>query len=212
MLDQLPARFKSGAFVGLPRGYFRVALIDPAWKFRAWSPRGRGKSADRHYRCEELDEIIAHPVPELMADDALLFLWVVQTHFPQALMLLEAWGFECKTVGFVWVKMPKYWSADQLPLRVRPKMGCGYYTRANSEQCWIARRGKGVKRRSNRVEQVVYAPVREHSRKPDEVPRRIDQLVGDVPRIELFAREQRPGWVAWGDQINLFENNRSASR
>jgi N6-adenosine-specific RNA methylase IME4 len=121
-------------------------------------------------------------------------------------------GFECKTVGFVWVKMPKYWSADQLPLRVRPKMGCGYYTRANSEQCWIARRGKGVKRRSNRVEQVVYAPVREHSRKPDEVPRRIDQLVGDVPRIELFAREQRPGWVAWGDQINLFENNRSASR
>jgi N6-adenosine-specific RNA methylase IME4 len=82
-------------------------------------------------------------------------------------------------------------------------MGCGYYTRANSEQCWIARRGKGCKRIDRSVDQVIHAPVREHSRKPDEMYARIERLFGDVPRIELFAREQRSGWSAWGDQLHL---------
>jgi N6-adenosine-specific RNA methylase IME4 len=193
-------------FAGLRRRYYRVAHIDPGWRFRTWSPRGRGKCADRHYRCEELDRLKALPVSELMAPDAVLFLWVIQTHLPVAHELLEAWGFEYKTVGFVWVKMPKHWSPDQLPLRIRPKMGMGYYSRSGTEQCWIARRGKGCKRLDRRVDQVIYAPVREHSRKPDEASVRIERLFGDVPRIELFAREQRPGWRAWGDQVqfNLF--------
>jgi N6-adenosine-specific RNA methylase IME4 len=203
MLDQTPTRFESGPFAGLPRGHYRVAFVDPGWKFHTWSPRGEGKSASRHYRCEELEQIMSLPVGELMAPDSVLFLCVVQTHLPAAMQVIEAWGFEFKSVGFVWVKMPKRWSADQVPLRIRPRMGCGYYTRANSEQCWIARRGKGCKRLNRGINQVIYAPLREHSRKPDEMYARIERLFGDVPRIELYAREQRPGWSAWGDQVQL---------
>jgi|SRR5262245_34852596 len=196
-------RFESGPFAGLLRGHYRVGQIDPPWRFFTWSPRGRGKCPDQHYHCEELEKLKALPIGELMAADAWVFLWVIQTHFPAALELLSAWGFEYKTVGFVWVKMPKQWRPDEIPLRLRPRTGLGYYTRSNSEQCWIASRGDGVKRQDRGVDQVIYAAIREHSRKPDEVARRIDRLVGDVPRIELFAREQRPGWAAWGDQIQL---------
>jgi N6-adenosine-specific RNA methylase IME4 len=204
MLDHTSAHFKDGPFAGLPRGYFRVALADPGWRFCTWSPRGRGKCADRHYRCEELEQIASLPVSELMTPDSVLFLCVVQTHFLAAMQLIEAWGFEYKSVGFVWVKMPKRWRPDDVLLRIRPKMGCGYYTRANSEQVWVARRGKkGLKRLDKGIDQVIYAPVREHSRKPDETYARIERLFGDVPRIELFAREQRPNWSAWGDQLQL---------
>jgi N6-adenosine-specific RNA methylase IME4 len=171
--------------------------------FHAWSHRGEGKSACQHYRCQSLEEIIALPVDQLMAQDAALFLWVVQPMFPEALRVIEAWGFEYRTVGFVCLKMPKTWSEGLFPLRIRPRMGLGYHTRSGSEQCWLALRGKGYKRQSMAVEQVLFAPIREHSRKPDEVAHRIDQLVGDIPRIELFAREQRPGWSAWGDQVQL---------
>jgi hypothetical protein len=78
-----------------------------------------------------------------------------------------------------------------------------YHTRSGSEQCWLALRGRGYRRQNMAVEQVLFAPIREHSRKPDEVRARIDRLVGDVPRIELFAREQAPGWHAWGDELRL---------
>jgi N6-adenosine-specific RNA methylase IME4 len=211
MLSQLPTHFENGPFIGLPRGYFRLGFADPGWWFRTRSPRGRGKCADRHYRCEKLEQLKALPIGELMAPDAILCLCVVQTHFCEAMELIGAWGFEYKTVGFVWVKMPKRWSANDIPLRIRPKMGQGYYTRSNSEQCWIARRGKkGLKRLDRGVDQVIYAPVRQHSRKPDEMFTRIECLFGDIPRIELFARDQRPGWWAWGDQLqlNLFGGDR----
>lgn len=206
MLNQLNARFEDGPFAGLPRKYFRIGLIDPPWTFHAWSHRGDGKGACQHYRCQTLEEIIALPVDPLMLPDAAIFLWVVQPMFPEAFRVMEAWGFEYRTVAFVWMKMRKHWNPDVLVRAgdVRPRMGLGYHTRSGSEQCWLCTRGKGYTRWNMGVEQVVLAPVREHSRKPDEVGASIDRLVGDVPRIELFARENRPGWVAWGDQINLF--------
>jgi N6-adenosine-specific RNA methylase IME4 len=203
MLDQTHARFEGGPFAGLPRGHYRVALVDPPWTFHAWSHRGEGKGACQHYRCQSLEEIIALPVDQLMAQDAALFLWVVQPMLPEALRVLAAWGFEYRTVAFVWLKMPRGWRKDETPLRIRPRMGLGYHTRSGSEQCWLALRGNGYKRQAMGVEQVLFAPIREHSRKPNEVVKRIDQLVGDVPRIELFAREQSPGWSAWGDQVQL---------
>jgi N6-adenosine-specific RNA methylase IME4 len=209
MLDQAPARFESGPFVGLPRGHYRVALIDPPWRFHTWSHRGEGKGACQHYQTRTLEEIGALPIDQLMAADSAAFLWVVQPMLPEALRVLEAWGFKYRTVAFVWLKMPASWSEGLFPLRIRPRLGPGYHTRSGSEQCWLAFRGKGYKRQSMGVEQVVFAPIREHSRKPDEVAARIDRLVGDVPRIELFAREQRPGWTAWGDQIRLFSRGAS---
>jgi N6-adenosine-specific RNA methylase IME4 len=189
MLGQLHARvFESGPFAGLPREHFRVALIDPPWSFRTWSAKGKSKSADRHYACQTLENIIALPVSQLMADDAVMFLWVIQSHLPQGLRVIEAWNFTFKTVGFIWIK---------------PRLGMGFHTRAGAELCLLATRGKGYQRQDKGVRQVVLADVREHSRKPDEVIHRIDRLVGDVPRIELFAREQTPGWSVWGDQVQL---------
>jgi N6-adenosine-specific RNA methylase IME4 len=204
MLDQFHAHFEDGPFAGLPRGYFRVAHVDPPWTFHAWSHRGDGKGACQHYRCQSLEDIIALPVDQLMAPDAALFLWTVQPMLPEALQVIRAWGFEYRTVAFVWNKMPASWSADQLPLRIKPRMGLGYHTRSGTEQCWLALRGKGYRRHSMGVEQVVFAPLREHSRKPDEVAARIDRLVGDIPRIELFAREQRLGWICWGNETEKF--------
>jgi N6-adenosine-specific RNA methylase IME4 len=201
--------FTSGPFVGLPQQHFRIGYVDPPWNFHAWSHRGEGKGACQHYQCQDLDTLKALPIGDLMAPDSALFCWVVQPMLPEALQVLAAWGFSFRTVAFVWIKMPASWSEHQLPLRIRPRMGLGYHTRSGSEQCWLAIRGRGYKRQSMGIEQVVHAPVREHSRKPDEVAARIEQLVGSVPRIELFARQQRSDWVAWGNEANLFDANSS---
>lgn|SRR5262249_27863973 len=151
MLDQSHRRFESGPFVGLPRGHYRVALIDPPSRFQAWSHRGEGKSPFRYYCCQSLEEISTLPVDQLMAADSVVFLWVVQTMLPEALHVLEAWDFKFKTVAFVWNKMPKRWSEDQLPLRIRPRKSLGHHTRSGSEQCWLAARGLGYERQSRNV-------------------------------------------------------------
>jgi N6-adenosine-specific RNA methylase IME4 len=196
---------RQALFAGLPLGTFRVLYADPPWRFAAWSHRGEGKGASQHYRCLSLDDLCALPVGDLATKDAALFLWVVQPMLPEALRLVGAWGFTFKTVAFIWVKMPPLWTPESG--RIQPRLGLGYHTRSGAEQCWLAVRGKGYRRQAMGVEQVLHAPVREHSRKPDEICERIERLVGDVPRIELFAREQRTGWSAWGDEIHRFRAN-----
>jgi N6-adenosine-specific RNA methylase IME4 len=185
-------------FAGLPRKHFRVVYADPPWRFAAWSHRGEGRGASQHYSCMNLDEICALPVAELAADDAALFLWVVQPMLPAAMRVLEAWGFAFRTVAFVWIKMPPSWTPDSP--RHQPRLGLGYHTRSGAEQCWLAIRGNGYKRQALGVEQVLHAPLRKHSQKPNEIAERIERLIGDVPRIELFARELRSGWCSWGKE------------
>lgn len=111
---------------------------------------------------------------------------------------MEAWGFTYKTAAFVWVKT--YAKSG------KPFWGMGQYTRANAEVCLLGispdfRAGTQIK--SHRVHQIVTAPFEGHSKKPDEVRRRIVELLGDVPRIELFARERAEGWDAWGDEVEV---------
>jgi N6-adenosine-specific RNA methylase IME4 len=154
--------------------------------------------------------LAALPVPELLTPDAVLFFWAVQPLLPEAMQILAHWGFSFKTVAFYWIKMPANWT--EASGRVRPRLGLGYHTRSGAEQCWLAVRGRGYKRQSQGVEQVLHAPLREHSRKPDEIAHRIEQLVGDVPRVELFARTRRPGWTAWGDEIDRFNGGGSFAR
>lgn len=185
----------------LPEGGYKVLVADPPWRFQAWSHRGEGKGASQHYPCMSLDDICALPVASIAAPDAALFLWVVQPMLPEALRVLESWSFSFRTVAFCWVKMRKGWDGKT---HERPRLGLGYHTRSGMEQCWLAIRGKGYKRKAQGIEQVVFAPLREHSRKPDEVMRRIDALVGDVPKVELFAREARGGWATWGLETNKF--------
>lgn len=199
----------SVSFADLQRAHYRVVYTDPPWRFAAWSHRGEGRGAVQHYPCMEIDEIKALPVAAIAADDAALFLWVVQPMLPQALDLVAAWGFTFKTVAFAWVKIKGkqdrlfYTGADV-------RLGLGYHTRSGFEQCWLATRGDGYERLTKGEPQVVFSPLREHSRKPDEIADAITRLCGG-PRIELFARSRRPGFDAWGTEITKFGGHNSAS-
>lgn len=139
-----------------------------------------------------LEDIKALPVADLAEKDCTLFLWITFPLMREAFQVLEAWGFCYKTVAFVWVKQNR--KADSL------FFGMGYWTRANAEICLLATRGH-PKRQSTAVPQVILSHVREHSRKPEEARERIVQLIGDLPRIELFARETPPGWDVWGNEV-----------
>ena len=183
-------------FDDLPRGHFGAILADPTWEFRTWSARGRGRSAERHYRSTlTLDEIKALPVSEIAAPDCVLFLWATWPCLFAALDVIAAWGFNYKTVGYVFIKQTKRGNGLH--------WGTGYWTRANSEPCLLATRGK-PKRLHADVHQVIIEPRREHSRKPDCTRERIERLVAG-PYLELFARSERPGWTAWGDELDRFE-------
>jgi N6-adenosine-specific RNA methylase IME4 len=164
-------------------------LADPPWRFVTRSERGEGRSANQHYRTEGLDQIKQLPVEHLAADDAVLFMWVVDWCPAQALEVIEAWGFRHKTTSFTWAKQ----SGDGW------HMGQGYWTRANPEDCWLATRGN-PKRLYEDVRQLIVAPVMEHSRKPDEIYDRIERLI-EGPYLEIYARRERPGWVSWGNEL-----------
>lgn len=187
-------------------GGYGAVLADPAWPFKTRSVKGEGRSPSRHYATMSLDEIKAMPVGERAAKDAVLFLWTTTPHLPVALDVMRAWGFAYSSVGFVWIKLNK--SADQRQLRLTTLddaecfVGMGYTTRQNAEFVLLGRRGK-PKRKSAAVRQVVIAPRREHSRKPDEIRSRIERLVAG-PYLELFARQSAPGWDCWGDQVGKF--------
>ena len=172
---------------------YSVILADPPWAFRAWSDKGKGRSAEQHYPTMRLEDIKALPVADLAAEDCVLFLWATFPILKEALEVVEAWGFSYKTVAFTWVKENRkspglFW-------------GLGYWTRANAEVCLLATRGS-PKRQSAAVHQVILSPVEQHSKKPDAVRERIVTLMGDVPRVELFARQETPGWDVWGNEVD----------
>lgn len=171
---------------------YPVILADPPWAFKAWSDKGMDRSAEKHYPTMSLEDIKALPVADLAAQDSVLFLWATFPMLREALAVVEAWGFTYKTVAFTWVKENRkspglFW-------------GLGYWTRANAEVCLLATRGS-PKRQSAFVHQVIVSPVERHSKKPDEVRDRIVSLMGDVPHVELFARQQTPGWDVWGNEV-----------
>ena len=183
---------------------YGAILADPPWSFRAWSgnsiPARKYGTADAHYPTMTMDDIAALPVANYAADDCALFCWIVWPSLPDALRVIEAWGFAYKTCGFAWVK------GNSLPLfpdDFKDKMGLGYWTRANSEVCLLATRGK-PKRLNADVRQIIQAPLREHSRKPDEIYERIERLV-DGPYLEMFARQRALGWDAWGNEVGKFQ-------
>lgn len=176
-------------------GRYGVILADPPWQFMARSPKGDGRSAVQHYPVMGLGGIKALPVAEIAAPDCTLLLWAIDPMLPQALEVIEAWGFTFKTVGFYWTKRTR----TGLPF-----VGQGYWTRANPEQCLLATRGS-PKRHARDVRRWIDAPVRQHSRKPDLAKARIERLLGPVPRLEMFSRSETHGWDAWGLETGRFE-------
>ena len=173
---------------------YSLIYADPPWTYNDKGHAGE-RGAGYKYSLMTLDEIKAlRPmIDSLAAPDCLLAMWWVPPQPLEALEVVKAWGFTFKTMkGFTWHKLTK---------NGKDHFGMGNYTRANSEDCLFAVRGK-PKRVDAAVRQIVMEPIREHSRKPDEVRHGLERLLGDVPRIELFARQRFEGWDAWGDEVN----------
>ncbi|WP_395019814.1 MT-A70 family methyltransferase [Dongia sp.] len=176
---------------------YQVIYADPPWEYRqsgsATSSRGMAK---QHYPTMTTEAICRLPVAQLKTDDAVCFMWATFPNIAEALKVLQAWGFEYKTAAFVWVKTN--------PRSGSPFWGMGAYTRANAEVCLLGispNTKAKTQVQSKAVHQIIHSPIERHSKKPDEVRRRIEQLLGDVPRLELFAREKAKGWDAWGNEV-----------
>jgi N6-adenosine-specific RNA methylase IME4 len=189
-------------FAPLEKGKYGAILADPPWRFEAWSGKGTARAADNHYRTMTTPEMAALPVADLAATDCVLFMWACWPTLEDALCLVKSWGFTYKTCGFDWLKADNtqaHFFQEEIPAQV----GMGYWTRANSEPCLLATRGK-PKRLNADVRQGIIAPRREHSRKPDGIHERIERLVAG-PYVELFARETRQGWSSWGNEVGKFD-------
>lgn len=182
------------------RGKYNIIYCDPPWRYKNWSMSElaeRGEKWARRNGRSPYDvmltgDIGALPAGDLAAKDSLLFMWVTDPKLEESFEVMSAWGFNFVTVGFYWVK--------QNPSGMGFHLGLGYHTRANPEQCLIGKRGKGLRRVDNSVPRLMIEPVGEHSKKPHEARLRIARLYGDVPRIELFARQRHEGWDIWGNQ------------
>ena len=172
---------------------YGIIYADPPWQYKVYSKKGAGRSAESHYPTMSIEDIRALPVGELADRDCALFLWITFPMLLDALSVIKAWGFTYKTVAFAWVKQNK--KANTL------FWGMGYWTRANVELCILATKGR-PRRKSAGVHQVVLAPVEEHSKKPNIVRDKIVTLMGDLLRIELFARQTPPGWDVWGNEVD----------
>lgn len=175
---------------------FGLIYADPAWKYdNAANSKRQWGGAAGHYGLMSYEEIGRLPVREIAAENCLLAMWWVGPMPGEALYVVEEWGFRLVNMnGFTWHKTTK---------RGKDHFGMGNWTRGNAESCLIAVRGK-PKRVSASVRQIVHAPRREHSRKPDQVRDALVRLCGDIPRIELFARVRAPGWSWVGNENNKF--------
>ena len=153
-----------------------------------------------------LEDIKALPVRDVAAKDAHLFLWVTGPVLPKAFEVMEAWGFRYSAVAFTWIKLKRSFNANQL--RVLPSaesdlhVGLGLTTRKNAEFCLLGRRGR-ARRESKKVREIIMTPIREHSRKPDEAYDRVREYCAG-PYLELFARTERLGFSAWGNETEKF--------
>ncbi|ANU50484.1 DNA methyltransferase [Enterocloster clostridioformis] len=168
---------------------YPIIYADPPWQYQRNKVQG---AAENHYPTMTIDELCALPVADLAAPDSALFLWATFPQLPEALRLIEAWGFQYKSVAFVWLKKNK--KADSW------FYGLGFWTRGNAEICLLATRGH-PRRQAVNVHQFIISPVEAHSKKPDEAREKIVALMGDLPRVELFARQSPPGWEVWGNEV-----------
>jgi N6-adenosine-specific RNA methylase IME4 len=169
-------------------------LADPPLAYATWSPRGEGRSPQRHYGCLSFTQLAEIPLAAIAAPDCFLFLWVPLRSVFLVEPLMQMWGFKFSGSAFCWAKQNKS--------GIGWFMGNGHGTRHNAEICWLGRRGS-PRRKSKSVRELIIAPVREHSRKPDEVYRRIETLC-DGPYLEIFARQQFPGWTCVGDESKKY--------
>lgn len=183
----------------LPNKKFDIIYADPPWDYNGKLQFDKSSvavhtidlsknifisSASFKYPTLRTKELTKLPVQDIAKDDCLLFMWTTNPHLAQAVHLGASWGFDYKTVAFVWDKM------NHNP---------GQYTLSNCELCLVFKRGRIPKPRGARnIKQLVRVPRGEHSEKPPEVLGAIEKMFPTQDRIELFARKKTQGWSAWG--------------
>ena len=172
---------------------YKIIYADPPWQYRVYSKKGQGRSAENHYHTMNIKDIMALPVDKIADKDCILFLWITFPCLKEGIEVMERWVFKYKTCGFNWVKRNKKKNTYFI--------GLGFWTRSNSEVCLIGTKGQ-PKRVSKSVSQICDARIMEHSKKPAEIRERIVELCGELPRIELFARDKVKGWDSLGDEID----------
>jgi len=175
---------------------YGAILIDPPWSFKTFSDKRQpaDRCAENHHTTLKAHELAGLPVPDLAATRCALFMWAVDSHLYEAIDLMRWWGFKHNTIAFLLKKET---------VNGKNMIGMGYWTRKQGEICLLGTRGTPA-RRDKGVCQLIEAPRREHSRKPDEQYERIERLV-DGPYLEMFARQQWVGWDVWGDQTDKFD-------
>ncbi|ARR53470.1 DNA methyltransferase [Rhizorhabdus wittichii DC-6] len=174
-------------------GYGAI-LADPPWYFRNFSAAGEAKNPVAHYACMSTDDIAALPVSHLAAQDCALFMWATAPMLPDAVRLMAAWGFTFKSAG-AWAK--------QSTTGEKWAFGTGYCFRSAAEFYLLGTIGNPPVR-SRSIRNLIVAPIREHSRKPDQMHADVEALY-DGPYVELFARSTRLGWDCWGNETGKFE-------
>lgn len=180
--------------IPFPDKKYNIIYADPPWNGLGWNNGSGKKCPANHYNVQDISWIKNLPIDGISAEHCALFLWVTFPNLQEGLDVISSWGFKYSTCAFNWVKKNK--KADSYFI------GCGNYTRANSELCLLGVRGSLQKKvKSHSVRQVCDARIGKHSEKPDEIRGRIVELFGDLPRIELFARNKTEGWDVWGDQV-----------
>jgi N6-adenosine-specific RNA methylase IME4 len=179
-----------------PFGGYGLIMADPPWRFELRSAKGQAKSADAHYSTLTVEDVRRFDVGLLAARDCVLWLWATNPMLPQAIEVLEHWGFEFKTAG--------HWSKRNHETG-KLAFGTGYVLRCAGEPFLIGTVGKP--RTAKTVRSVIEGRRREHSRKPDEAFQAAEELIPDARRIELFSRQPRPGWDTWGNEAEKWKGN-----
>lgn len=176
---------------------YNIIYADSPWAYKdKRTDKKMSGGAINHYKVMKTSEIekMGKTIQDIAAEDCMLFIWATFPNLIEALKTIKAWGFTYKTLGFSWIKINKK--------NKKPFFGIGFYTKSNCEVCLIGIKGKpGNLVKSNKVSSCIISERREHSRKPDEARERIEQLVGQVPKIELFARQDIAGWDCWGNEV-----------
>lgn len=171
---------------------YQIIYADPPWEYRD-NKGNLPKLGGKTYPTMSLEDIKDLPIPELSDKNSVLFLWVTMPMLHEGLDVMHEWGFLYTTCAFVWVKLN--------PSGVGIYSGLGHWVNGNAELCLFGKKGR-PQRVAKNIKQIVMAPRGRHSQKPDEVRDRIVQLMGDLPRIELFAREKTEGWDAIGYDLD----------
>lgn len=170
---------------------YNIIYADQPWSYKDKALAGN-RGAVCKYPVMVNTQLSQLPIKNIATEDCILFLWVTMPKLNEVFYLIKSWGFTYKTVAFTWVKRNK-----KSPTYF---MGMGRWTRANAELCLLCTRGK-PNRLSASVHSIIDSPIEGHSKKPEETKKRIVRLMGNLSRIELFARQKTEGWDTWGNEV-----------